>query len=94
MVDVYYTNKSNENKSIVIHPLIQFQIFYGKKKVDNILSYIDSHTVSGGIKIDYHTKSDRLLSGKLTYNFPYLYGSSTLNKNSINFSIVYSGILY
>jgi hypothetical protein len=94
MVDVYYTNKSNENKSIVIHPLIQFQSFYGKKKVDNILSYIDSHTVSGGIKIDYHTKSDRLLSGKLTYNFPYLYGSSTLNKNSINFSIIYSGILY
>jgi hypothetical protein len=94
LLDVYYTNKSNENKSIGIHPLIQYQSFYGKKNIDNIIYAINSHSFSGGIKIDYHIKSDRLLSGKLTYNLPYLYGGSTLNKNIINFSIVYSGILY
>ena len=94
LIDVYYSNKSTEDKLFVIHPLIQFQKFYGKKKIENAIYTINSHAFSGGIKIDYHIKSDRLLSSKFTYNFPSSYGNSLIVKNSFNFSIFYSGILY
>ena len=94
MVDLYYSKKINEANFLAIHPLIQFQKFYGNKNIENVTYAIKSHVFSCGFKINYHIKTDRLLSGKLTYNLPYSYGNSTLDKNSINFSIVYSGILY
>ena len=94
LFDFYYTIKSNENKRFNVHPLIQFQRFYGKKIIENKILNINDRAVSGGIKIDYHLKTDRLLSGKLTYSLPNLYGNSILDKNSVNFSVIYSGILY
>lgn len=94
LVDLYYSKKINEANFLVIHPLIQFQKFYGNKNIENATYAIKSHVFSCGIKINCHIKTDRLLSGKLTYNLPYSSGNSTLDKNSINFSIVYTGILY
>ncbi len=94
LFDVYFSNKLNEDKLLVIHPLIQFQKFYGKKNIDGTIYNLNSYAFSGGFKIDYHVKSDRLISSKLTYSLPNAYGNSLIFKNSFNFSIIYSGIIY
>lgn len=94
LFDLYYSNKSNEDKVFVIHPIIQFQKFYGKKKIENAIYSINSHAVSAGFKLDYQVKSDRLLSCKITYSLPSTYANSIIVKNSFNFSLIYSGILY
>lgn len=94
LFDLYFSNKLNEDKLLVIHPLIQFQKFYGKKNIDGAVYNLNSYAFSGGFKIDYHVKFDKLISSKLTYSLPNAYGNSLIFKNNFNFSIIYSGIIY
>jgi hypothetical protein len=94
LFDIYYSKKSNEDRLINIYPLLEFQKFYGKKIVENNSYKIYTQAVSVGLKINYKINSERLLSSKLTYSLPSLYGNSILDKNSVNFSVIYSGILY
>ena len=94
LFDIYYTNKSNDDRLINIYPLIEFQSFYGQKILENERYKIKDQAASIGVKINYRINFQRILSGKLTYNLPSFYSNTILDKNSVNFSVIYSGILY